>query len=206
MMTAPAPRARWPLFAVGGCALLLACAVVVGAAAVLIYLRQPATAATTPNVEYILDASPRMLTETDGATRLSVAQGVLAEIIRPASTQVAAGLRVFGTGTGQTTAACQDTALLVPKRWDLATTSDGLRAAREALGAIEPASFEPDRLEEPLRALAESRGWKAGDLFMAIRVAVTGRTATPPLFQTLVALGRQRVLARLDAAIGLLAK
>ena len=39
---------------------------------------------------------------------------------------------------------------------------------------------------------------------MAIRVAVTGRTATPPLFQTLVALGRDRVLARLDGAIELL--
>ena len=36
---------------------------------------------------------------------------------------------------------------------------------------------------------------------MAIRVAVTGRTATPPLFDTLVALGRERTLARLDAAV-----
>jgi glutamyl-tRNA synthetase len=36
---------------------------------------------------------------------------------------------------------------------------------------------------------------------MAIRVAVTGRTATPPLFDTLVALGRERTLARLDRAI-----
>ena len=68
------------------------------------------------------------------------------------------------------------------------------------------AGFAPERLEEPLRALAEERGWKAGDLFMAIRVAVTGRTATPPLFQTLVALGRERVLARLEAAIEVLAQ
>jgi glutamyl-tRNA synthetase len=52
-----------------------------------------------------------------------------------------------------------------------------------------------------MRALAEARGWKAGDLFMAIRVAVTGRTATPPLFDSLVALGRERTLARLDRAI-----
>ena len=36
---------------------------------------------------------------------------------------------------------------------------------------------------------------------MAIRVAVTGRTATPPLFDTLVALGRKRTLQRLQAAI-----
>jgi glutamyl-tRNA synthetase len=65
--------------------------------------------------------------------------------------------------------------------------------------------FEADELEPPLRALAEARGWKAGDLFMAIRVAVTGRTATPPLFDTLVALGRDRVVARLDHALAVVA-
>jgi glutamyl-tRNA synthetase len=62
-------------------------------------------------------------------------------------------------------------------------------------------TWEADELEPPLRDLVEQRGWKAGDLFMAIRVAATGRTATPPLFDTLVALGRQRTLARLEAAI-----
>ena len=65
-------------------------------------------------------------------------------------------------------------------------------------------AFEAEELEPPLRALAEAHGWKAGDLFMAIRVAVTGRTATPPLFETLVALGRDRTLARLDRARALL--
>ena len=54
-------------------------------------------------------------------------------------------------------------------------------------------------------ALADARGWKAGDLFMAIRVATTGRTATPPLFDTLVAIGRERVLVRLEAAAGAVA-
>jgi glutamyl-tRNA synthetase len=39
---------------------------------------------------------------------------------------------------------------------------------------------------------------------MAVRVAVTGLTATPPLFDTLVALGRDRTLARLEAAIAAL--
>ena len=41
---------------------------------------------------------------------------------------------------------------------------------------------------------------------MAVRVAVTGRTATPPLFDTLVALGRERTLERLERAAGLLAE
>jgi glutamyl-tRNA synthetase len=49
-------------------------------------------------------------------------------------------------------------------------------------------------------SLCEERGWKAGDLFMAIRVAITGRTAAPPLFDTLVALGYEKTLQRLDAA------
>jgi glutamyl-tRNA synthetase len=93
-----------------------------------------------------------------------------------------------------------DPQLLVPKRWDAATTGEALRAAREVIASAGAVAFEADELETPLRALAEERGWKVGDLFMAIRVAVTGKTATPPLFDTLVALGYERSLARLDAA------
>ena len=94
-----------------------------------------------------------------------------------------------------------DPELLVPKRWDVATTREALAAAADTIAAVPAVAFEADELEPPLRALAEARGWKAGDLFMAIRVAVTGRTATPPLFDTLVALGRERTLERLRAAI-----
>lgn len=98
-----------------------------------------------------------------------------------------------------------DPGALVPKRWDAATAREGLAAARTTIADVGEVTFEADELEPPLRALAEARDWKAGDLFMAIRVAVTGRTATPPLFDTLVALGRDRVLARLDRAIEVLA-
>jgi nondiscriminating glutamyl-tRNA synthetase len=90
--------------------------------------------------------------------------------------------------------------LLVPKRWDTATTAEALKEAREVIANVGAVAFEADELEPPLRLLAEERGWKAGDLFMAIRVAVTGRTATPPLFDTLVALGLDRTLERLDRA------
>jgi nondiscriminating glutamyl-tRNA synthetase len=94
---------------------------------------------------------------------------------------------------------------LVPKRWDVSTTVDALRAARDVIASVGEVSFEADELEPPLRALVEREGWKAGDLFMAIRVATTGRTATPPLFDTMVALGYQRTLDRLDRAISTLA-
>jgi glutamyl-tRNA synthetase len=97
-----------------------------------------------------------------------------------------------------------DPDLLVPKRWDAPTTREGLTAARAVLAAHDGVTWEADELEPPLRALVEAHGWKAGDLFMAIRVATTGRTATPPLFDTLVALGRERSLARIDAAIDVL--
>lgn len=93
-----------------------------------------------------------------------------------------------------------DSALVVPKRWDTATAASGLAAARDAIEANGQVAFDAEGLEAALRALAAERDWKAGDLFMAIRVAVTGRTATPPLFETLVALGYERTLARLARA------
>lgn len=94
-----------------------------------------------------------------------------------------------------------DPALLVPKRWDAATAREALAAARAVIADVGAVSYEADELEPPLRRLCEEREWRPGDLFMAIRVAVTGRTAAPPLFDTMVALGYARTLARLDAAL-----
>jgi nondiscriminating glutamyl-tRNA synthetase len=94
-----------------------------------------------------------------------------------------------------------DPAILIPKRWDAATTAVALAAATQVIGSVGAVSFEADELEPPLRALCEGQGWKAGDLFMAIRVAITGRTATPPLFDTMVAIGYERTLLRLRAAV-----
>ena len=98
-----------------------------------------------------------------------------------------------------------DAAVLVPKRWDPPTTLEGLTEARRVIADVGPVAYEADELEPPLRALCGARGWKAGDLFMAIRVAVTGRTTAPPLFDSLVALGYERTLMRLDAARDVLA-
>ena len=97
-----------------------------------------------------------------------------------------------------------DPGILVPKRWDRETTIAALSAARDIIADVGRVSFEADELEPPLRGLAQERGWKAGDLFMALRVAATGRTATPPLFDSLVALGYDRTLARIDAALAAL--
>ena len=59
-------------------------------------------------------------------------------------------------------------------------------------------------IETSLRALAEAQGLKAGQLFMPIRVAVTGRTESPGLFETLRVIGDERVRARIRTAIELL--
>lgn len=110
-----------------------------------------------------------------------------------------------------TTELAHDIGALVPKRWDAATTVEALTAARPLIAASIGESDTPlldaeDPLEGELRALAEAREWKSGDLFMALRVAVTGRTATPPLFDSMRLLGRARVLANLDAATALVSR
>ena len=51
-----------------------------------------------------------------------------------------------------------------------------------------------------LRSLADELGVKAGDLFSLVRVAVTGRRITPPLFESMGILGKDRCLDRLRAA------
>src|SRR6266545_169876 len=91
-----------------------------------------------------------------------------------------------------------DPALLVPKKMDAAGTAAALQAAHERLAPLDDWSEGP--IEAELRALIEQLGLKAGQLFGAIRVAVTGRTVAPPLFETLAALGKQRSLARIAAA------
>ena len=55
-----------------------------------------------------------------------------------------------------------------------------------------------------MRSLADELGLKAGQLFMPIRVAVTGRAQTPGLFGTLRVIGAARCRARLLAAVDLL--
>ena len=91
-----------------------------------------------------------------------------------------------------------DPALLIQKKMDAPTTVEALRAAHAHLAALE--TWSEGQIEEALRALAEELGLKAGQLFGTIRVAVTGRTVAPPLFETLAALGRDRSLARIAAA------
>ena len=95
-----------------------------------------------------------------------------------------------------------DAALLVQKGMDSAGTLHALKLAAQHLEAAQ--QWETHALETPMRALAEQLNLKTGQLFGAIRVAVTGQTATPPLFQTMEVLGKARCMSRLHHAINLL--
>lgn len=79
-----------------------------------------------------------------------------------------------------------------------------IKALRSALEQSEP--FDAATVEATLRRVADERGVKAASLIHATRVAVTGRAASPGLFEVLELLGRDRTLARLDELLGYLAR
>jgi glutamyl-tRNA synthetase len=83
------------------------------------------------------------------------------------------------------------------------TMGDGaperLRAAREALDGAEP--FDVDAVESALRGVVEQMGVKPKDVFQPVRVALTGTTVSPGIFESVAALGRDETLARIDAAL-----
>ncbi len=87
---------------------------------------------------------------------------------------------------------------LVPKKRTPAETVDAVRKAHAALAAAP--EFTAAALEASLRAIAEASGWKPGDFFAPLRVAVTGTKVSPPLFETMEIVGRPAVLSRLEAA------
>ena len=93
-----------------------------------------------------------------------------------------------------------DAAALIPKKGDLTSTRNALARVRDMLAALpEPWTHEP--WEAGMRALAEELGMKAGDVFMILRVAVTGSPVSPPLFESLEVIGKEETLARVDAAL-----
>ena len=77
-----------------------------------------------------------------------------------------------------------------------------LQALRDVYANVNP--FDETTIEQALRALGEARGVKAGPLIHGTRLAMTGRMVSPGLFEILVLLGRDRVLARMDRLISVL--
>jgi glutamyl-tRNA synthetase len=78
-----------------------------------------------------------------------------------------------------------------------------LERAADALEAVEP--FTAERIEKTLRGIAEELELSPRKAFQPIRVAVTGSTVSPGLFESLELLGRERSLERIRAAAGAVA-
>ncbi len=89
--------------------------------------------------------------------------------------------------------------LLILKKMNRAMVEKALETSLLKLRRL--SIFDEISLETMLRPLADELLLKTGQLFGTLRVAVTGRTAAPPLFQTMVVLGRDRCINRIKIAI-----
>jgi glutamyl-tRNA synthetase len=83
------------------------------------------------------------------------------------------------------------------------TALEALMAAESVLGGV--SDYSTETVQAALEGEMGRREWKPRPFFMSIRVAISGKTQTPPLFPMLAALGRERSLTRLRDAIDLLA-
>lgn len=93
------------------------------------------------------------------------------------------------------------TADLLTKQLDRTEAAELLRSI---IDSLEGSAFSERQLETDLRDLVDKTGVKAGILFTLIRVAITGKTAAPGLFETLHTLGKEISLRRLKAALSAL--
>ena len=91
---------------------------------------------------------------------------------------------------------------LVQRGMDVPGALTALRRAQTELEQLD--SLEPEALEARFRAVGEELDLSPRQFFGSLRVASTGRTATPPLFETMEVLGWERVLRRLRAAVAML--
>jgi len=86
--------------------------------------------------------------------------------------------------------------------WDKVMTKDGvsdvLEEGRSAIAGVD--SWDTESVEAALRAIPEKLGIGAGKTFQPVRVAVTGSSVSPPLFESIAALGREKTLDRIDRA------
>jgi glutamyl-tRNA synthetase len=86
------------------------------------------------------------------------------------------------------------------------TALEALLAAEAAIDASALDSFTDEAIEQALQDERKRRDWKPQPFFMPIRVAISGKTKTPPLTPMIAALGKERSMRRLRDAIDLLEK
>jgi glutamyl-tRNA synthetase len=90
-----------------------------------------------------------------------------------------------------------------PVSWDKVMTKDGakeaLALARSSLAEAEP--FDEQHVEEALRRVVEELGTKPGKVFQPVRVAITGKTVSAGVFESVSLLGKEEALGRIDSAL-----
>lgn len=91
---------------------------------------------------------------------------------------------------------------LIGKKMSAAESANAARRAYEVLASLPEISHAT--AESPMRSLADELGLKAGQLFGIIRIAVTGQRVSPPLFESMVIVGRDEVLQRVKNAVSIL--
>ncbi|MCO6431637.1 MAG: glutamate--tRNA ligase [Deltaproteobacteria bacterium] len=96
----------------------------------------------------------------------------------------------------------RDMQQMFKKDIDRAKARQILTLSLERLTKLE--AFEIAPIEGVLRPLAEELGLKVGPMFGVLRIAVTGKTITPPLFESFAALGREKTLSRIEETVKLL--
>jgi glutamyl-tRNA synthetase len=90
-----------------------------------------------------------------------------------------------------------------PASWDKAMTSDAVRLLDEVItryDALGADGWTADALHDTTEAIAGDFGLKLAKAQAPVRVAITGRSVGPPLFESMVVLGRARTMARVRAA------
>jgi glutamyl-tRNA synthetase len=91
---------------------------------------------------------------------------------------------------------------LIQKQMDAADTQRALQEAYDLVAETD--DFSAEGLEVALRNLSDELGLKTSQFFGLLRVALTAQQVAPPLFETMVILGREACLARIQAAQALL--
>jgi glutamyl-tRNA synthetase len=91
-----------------------------------------------------------------------------------------------------------DAANMVPKGRSVHDVTGVLQELAERIDA--QFTWSKDSIEALVRGFGDEQQWKPKDLFMPVRVAVTGKTATPPLFETMEVLGRELCRRRIREA------
>ncbi len=93
---------------------------------------------------------------------------------------------------------------LIAKGLDVKQSAEIARKTYEILSRLSEITHAV--AEPPMRAYVESSGFNAGQVFGILRVAVTGQKVSPPLFESMEIIGREKVLERLKKAIEILGK